>query len=114
VLRTLPYQTCVQYAHFCDSEENHVALIDAAWQRRQQLHADGVQYDFSTRDCGDGLFQAAWVCASCHQEGALAPVSTTLKGALLLSRIGAHVHHRLIHRGESKSMDRSAYSELTS
>jgi hypothetical protein len=82
-----------------------MALINTEWQHRHQFLADGVQYDFSTRDCGDGLFQAAWVCTRCREEGALAPVSTTVTGALLLSRIGARIHHRLVHRGESTLMD---------
>jgi len=74
-----------------------MTLINAKWQHRKQFDWDGVQYDVLTCEISNGVFQAAWVCLDCCEEGALAPSGKTVDEVLRLSRIGARVHHLLIH-----------------
>ena len=79
-----------------------MALINAEWKQRKQFDLDGVQYEVSICDYGNGWFQAAWMCKCCCEEGVLAPIGMTVDEVLLLARIGARVHHRLIHSGTEK------------
>jgi predicted RNase H-like HicB family nuclease len=74
-----------------------MAIIDAQWQPKEQHCWNGVQYDFSIYDRGNGVFQAAWVCSSCGREGVLAPVGESIDEVLRLARIGARIHHQLLH-----------------
>jgi hypothetical protein len=83
-----------------------MALIDATWQRREQYCWDGVRYDVSIFDFGDGFYQAAWICSSCGEEGVLAPLGMSVEEVLSLSQIGARVHHRLVHLGETAAGSR--------
>jgi hypothetical protein len=75
----------------------HVAILDTGWKRLKQMEIDGVRYDICVSQRG-ALYRAAWVCASCCEQGAWAPVSATADQASELAQIGLRSHHCLVHQ----------------
>ena len=78
-----------------------VALLDTGWKRMKQLEFDGIRYDICISRRGP-LYRAAWVCASCCEQGAWAPVSSTAERASELAQIGLQSHHCLVHQASSR------------
>jgi len=78
-----------------------VALLDTGWKRLKQMEIDGVRYDICISQRGP-LFRAAWVCATCCEQGAWAPVSATADQASELAQIGLRSHHCLVHQASQR------------
>jgi hypothetical protein len=74
-----------------------VALLDTGWKRLKQMDIDGIRYDICISKRGP-LFRAAWVCATCCEQGAWAPVSATADQASELAQICLRSHHCLVHQ----------------
>ena len=74
-----------------------MALVVARWQQPQHADRDGVKYDISVSEDGNGFYKAAWSCLECCEEGLLTPVGNTPEEAMHLARICVGVHHELIH-----------------
>jgi hypothetical protein len=78
-----------------------VVRLTTGWKQLKQIDVDGVSYDicFSERD---GMYQAAWVCRDCCEQGPWAPISTTRAQAGELAHLGLLMHHSLVHRAMRK------------
>jgi hypothetical protein len=78
-----------------------VALLDTGWKRLKQMEIDGFRYDICISQRGP-LFRAAWVCATCCEQGAWAPVSANAEQASELAQIGLRSHHCLVHQASPR------------
>ncbi len=74
-----------------------MAIKNSDWHRTKQIEVDGIGYDISVRQFGDGYYRAAWRCCDCSEDGAWAPVSASPEQSIALAKIALHVHHSLIH-----------------
>jgi hypothetical protein len=74
-----------------------VVRPQTAWKQLKQVNVDGVIYDicFSERS---GMYQAAWVCRECCEQGPWAPVSATPSQAGELAQLGLLMHHSIAHQ----------------
>jgi hypothetical protein len=67
------------------------------WKQLKQVNVDGVTYDICFSERG-GMYQAAWVCRDCCEQGPWAPVSATASQAGELANLGLLIHHSLAHQ----------------
>jgi hypothetical protein len=78
-----------------------VVRPQTAWKQLKQVNVDGVIYDicFSERS---GMYQAAWVCRQCCEQGPWAPISSTPSQAGELAHLGLLMHHSITHQTPRK------------
>ena len=70
--------------------------LSTAWKRLKQIEIDSVKYDICVTE-RDGMYQAAWVCHECCEQGAWAPTSGSASQASDLAQLGLQIHHSLVH-----------------
>ena len=69
----------------------------AEWKLTKRVELNGVGYDITVSKDFNENCRAVWMCTSCAEEGAWAPVSGTPAGVLDLAKICISTHHALLH-----------------
>jgi hypothetical protein len=71
---------------------------DSERSLNRQFAIGDVRYDITVKPFSEGTFRATWICTSCNEEGAWAPVSADPGQAAESAIVGLQIHHTFVHR----------------